>query len=193
MVSRGDAVCHVAPTGSKCHACHQSDLAPVLVALGATARVRRAGGERAVPLAELYSGDSRKPLALAADELLCQVEVPAPGQGAGAAYRKIRVRRGMDFPAVAAAVYLERDRDGICARARVVLGAVGSGPVRVPEAEAVLEGSSLDAEILAAASAVGVAAARPMKNVDLTPGYRKKVAGAVLRQAALQAWERASQ
>lgn len=188
----GGGVCHVAPGGSRCHSCHQADLAPVLVALGATARVRRAGGERCVPLAELYSGDGRAPVALAGEELLCGVEVPAPGGAAGAAYQKVRVRRGLDFPAVSAAVYLERGDDGACARARVVLGAVGSAPVRVPAAEDALRGSQLDPEALAAASAAGVAAARPMKNVDLPPAYRKKVAGALVQRAARQAWERAA-
>ena len=185
----GGAVCHVAPRGSKCHACHQSDLAPVLIALGATVLVRKANGARTIPLEDLYSGKGKVPLALAPEDLLCSVEIPAPGVPAGAAYQKLRVRKGMDFPAVSAAVYLERAPDGTCSGARVVLGAVASAPLRVPEAEALLEGSTLEPAALDAAAAACVAAARPVKNVDLTPAYRKKMVGVLFRRAVLEAWE----
>ncbi len=102
------------------------------------------------------------------------------------------LRKGMDFPAVSAAVYLERALDGSCAAARVVLGAVGSAPTRVADAEAALVGSELEPEALSAAAKACVAAAKPMKNVDLSPSYRRRVAGVVLEKAAFRAWERAS-
>ena len=95
----------------------------------------------------------------------------------------------MDFPAVSAAVCLEQAPDGTCSGARVVLGAVASSPFRVPEAEGLLEGSTLELAALDAAAAACVAAARPVKNVDLTPAYRKKMAGVLFRRAALEAWE----
>ncbi|MDF1555154.1 MAG: FAD binding domain-containing protein [Deferrisomatales bacterium] len=185
----GGEVCHVVPGGAKCHACHQSDLAPALVALGATVLLRTARGERILPLEDLYTGRGDVPLGLHPGELLCSVEIPTPGVPSGAAYQKLRVRRGMDFPAVSAAVYVEQDPAGVCRGARVVLGAVASLPLRVPEAEALLEGSTLEPAVLDAAAAACVAAARPVKNVDLTPAYRKKMAGVLFRRAAREAWE----
>lgn len=187
----GGNVCHVVPGGDRCHACHQADLPPVLLALGARAEVASRQGTRTSPLADLYTGDGLEPHRLAAAELLTAVEVPVPPAGAGAAYEKLRTRRGLDFPAVAAAVYLTRGPDGTCADARVVLGAVGSGPVPVPEAEASLRGTRLSDAVLEAAAGAARRAATPAKNVDLTPTYRRRVAGVLVARAARRAWARA--
>lgn len=188
----GGAVCHVAPGSPRCHACHQADLPPLLIALGAEVELAGAAGSRAVPLAELYSGDGRAPLRLGAGELLTRVVLPAPAAGAGAAFEKLRPRKGLDFPAAAAAVYVERGARGRCGAARVVLGAVGSGPIRVSEAEAALSGSGLEDSALEAAAEAARAAARPAKNADLTPAYRRQVVGTLVARAARRAWENAA-
>ena len=188
----GGDVCHVAPGGSTCHACHQSDLAPALIALGASVLIKRVGGERTLLLEELYRADGKAPLTLEPGELVIRIDLPAPAAAAGADYQKIRPRKGLDFPAVAAAVSLQRAADATCATARVVLGAVGSAPVRVAAAEAALVGSALEPAALGLAAEACVAAAKPMKNVDFSPLYRRRVAGVLLEQSALQAWQRAS-
>ncbi|MHB8765860.1 MAG: hypothetical protein ACYDA8_16215, partial [Deferrisomatales bacterium] len=89
-------------------------------------------------------------------------------------------------------VYLERAGDGTCGRARVVLGALGPAPLRVPEAEAAITGSRLEAPALEAAAQAARGAARPAKNADLTPGYRRQVAGVLVTRAARRAWNRAT-
>ncbi|GAB4277952.1 MAG: xanthine dehydrogenase family protein subunit M [Deferrisomatales bacterium] len=188
----GGGVCHVVPRGDRCHACHQSDLAPALLAAGAQVEVAGPAGSRAVPVEALYSGDGRAPLTLQAGELVTGIRLPESGPGVGSAYEKLRMRRGLDFPAAAAAVRLARGGDGRCAEARVVLGAVASGPVRVPEAEQALVGSRLEAGALAAAAEAARRAARPVKNTDLTPGYRRDVVGALVERAARRAWARAN-
>lgn len=187
----GGDVCHAVPGSPRCHACHQADLPPVLIALGAAVDVASRGGLRTVAVEELYSGDGREPLRLAPAELLTRVLVPGPAPASGAAYEKLRPRRGLDFAAASAAVYLERSGDGRCRAARVVLGAVGPGPLRVPEAEQALVGSALGAEALEAAAAAARRAARPVKNVDFTPAYRRKVVGTLVARAARAAWEEA--
>ncbi|NTU60007.1 MAG: hypothetical protein HGA98_02985 [Deltaproteobacteria bacterium] len=185
----GGDVCHVAPGGNRCFACHQADLPPVLIALGASADIRGARGPRTVPVEALYTGDGRAPLSLAPDELLAGVSVPTPPKGAGAGWEKIRMRKGLDFAVASAAAYVELGADGKCTAARVVLGALGSGPIRVTEAEEALVGSSaLDETLLEKVGAAARAAARPMKNVDLTPAYRKKVAGVAAKRAVEKAW-----
>ncbi len=186
----GGEVCHVVPKGQGCHAVHQADLPPLLVALGARADIRSAGGERRVDLEDLYRADGLSPLALEPGELLTALRVPTPPRGSGASYHKLRMRRSLDFAAAAAAVYLERDRD-TCTRARVVLGALGSAPIRVGEAERALEGSRLDDDALESAADAARRAARPVKNTDLTPAYRRHVAGVLVKRAAREAWEQA--
>lgn len=187
----GGAVCHAVPGSPRCHACHQADLPPLLIALGAEVEVASAAGTRRLPLEELYSGDGQEPLGLEAGELLTRVIVPRPAPASGAAYEKLRPRKGLDFPAAAAAVVLERHPGGGCAAARVVLGAVGSGPLRIPEAEAALVDSGLEETALEAAAEAARRAARPVKNADLTPAYRRKVVGTLVARAARRAWESA--
>jgi CO/xanthine dehydrogenase FAD-binding subunit len=60
--------------------------------------------------------------------------------------------------------------------------------LRVPAAEAALIGSRLEPDAQDACAAACTAAARPVKNIDLTPAYRRKVAGVLARRAALGAW-----
>ncbi|MEW6486750.1 MAG: FAD binding domain-containing protein [Thermodesulfobacteriota bacterium] len=184
----GGEVCHAVPGSPRCHACHQADLPPLLIALGAAVEVVGAAGSRTMPLEELYSGDGRVPLRLGKGELLTRVTLPKPAPAAGAAYEKLRPRKGLDFPAAAAAVCVQRDGEGRCSAASVVLGAVGSGPLRVPEAEAALIGSRLEEPALGTAAEAARKAARPVKNADLTPPYRRKVVGTLVARAARRAW-----
>lgn len=188
----GGSVCHVAPGGNRCFACHQGDLAPVLIALGATAQVLGRDGTRTAPVESLYTGDGRSPLSLAPGELLASVSLCVPATRAGAGWEKIRMRKGLDFAVASAAASVELGDDGRCLRARVVLGAVGSGPIRVPEAEEALRGNSLDDAVLEKVATAARGAARPMKNVDLTPAYRKQVAGVAAKRAVERAWQRAA-
>lgn len=185
----GGRVCHVAPGGNRCLACHQADLPPVLAALGARVEVASLQGARTLDLEDLYSGDGARALTLGPGDLITGVCVPTPPEGAGAAHEKVRARRGLDFPAVSAAVYLERATGGACREARVALGAVGSAPIRVAEAETILRGSDLSEDVLEQAAEAARRAARPAKNVDLTPGYRRQVAGVLVARAAHRAWE----
>jgi 4-hydroxybenzoyl-CoA reductase subunit beta len=56
MKKDGD-ICLVAPGSDKCWALSSSDTAPVMIALGATATLSGPGGERRLPVAELYGRD----------------------------------------------------------------------------------------------------------------------------------------
>jgi 4-hydroxybenzoyl-CoA reductase subunit beta len=188
----GGHVCHVAPGGNRCFACHQADLPPVLIALGAAARLESAQGARTVPVEALYTGDGKRPLALTRGELLTTVSVPRPPAGSGAGWEKIRMRKGLDFAVASAAAYVEAAPDGSCREARVVLGAVGSGPLRVTVAEDALRGAPFGPELLEKVAAAARAAARPMKNCDLTPAYRRQVAGVAAKRAVERAWQQAA-
>src|SRR5262249_36915280 len=76
-LKRGGDVCHVAPQGQRCHAAFTGDLAPALLALGAQAEIADGRTRWRIPLSELYVDDGRAHLALAADELLVAVHLPA--------------------------------------------------------------------------------------------------------------------
>ena len=74
----------------------------------------------------------------------------------------------MDIAVVGAAVSLALDADGVCADARVVLGAVAPTAILVPEAAAALVGRKLDETALAG---LDQAARRACKPIDDKRGH----------------------
>ena len=135
--------------GALAHGDPHMDLPPVLVALGAEIVALGRDGERRIPVEELHTGYYET--VLHGDELIKEVVIP-PQQGRRAVYLKCTTRAMKDWPALGVA--LSVDMTGDTARdARLVIGAVSERPLRVPEAEAVINGSSLSPEIIREASA----------------------------------------
>jgi xanthine dehydrogenase YagS FAD-binding subunit len=84
---------------SRCASAHPSDVAAALLALNATVRTTA----RELPLADLYrlpTDDDRDVTALAPDELILELEVPAPD---ASTYLKAMDRRKWAFPLVGVA------------------------------------------------------------------------------------------
>jgi len=73
--------------GSIVHADPASDMPAVLIALGASLRLRSGDGERTVPVAEFLVGPFTT--ALASQELVTEIAVPLPGPGSGSAYASV--------------------------------------------------------------------------------------------------------
>jgi 4-hydroxybenzoyl-CoA reductase beta subunit len=182
----GGETCHVVKGGERCYSAYQGDLAPVLIALGARAKLARKGGERVIPLLDLYTGQGEEPIALEVGEILTEVEIPAPVAPWGGDYQKLRYRGAMDFPLVGVAAVLHLD-GGSCAKAKVVLTAVASAPVVVEEASKLLEGQKPDEEAIARAAEAAYEAAHPVGNVGSTPLYRRKMVRVMTQRAIAHA------
>ena len=149
-----------------CVAVHPSDLAVALVALDAVVHTRGAGGERTIPIDDFYllpgSAPERETV-LQHGELIVGVEVPASPFAARSRYLKVRERASYEFALVSTAVAIELV-DGTVSSARVALGGVAPKPWRARAAEEVLLGDRLDAAAIAAAGAVAVRGARPLRD-----------------------------
>jgi xanthine dehydrogenase YagS FAD-binding subunit len=114
-----------------CASAHPSDVGAALLALGATVRTTR----REVPVADLYrlpTADDRSTTTLAPDELILELEVPAPE---ASTYLKAMDRRKWAFPIVGVAA--ARGDGGI----RIGLAGVAPIPWRL-DAAAALDGAS---------------------------------------------------
>jgi 4-hydroxybenzoyl-CoA reductase subunit beta len=171
-----------------------TDCAPALIALGAEVSLVSTAGERRIPLAELYHNDGMAYLTRRPDEIVTAIHLGGErGAGRGewrSTYWKLRRRGSFDFPVlgVAAAIRLARSgergsgRTPVVEEARVVLGAVASHPVVVPES-ALLAGRPLTDEVIRAFADAAVRHARPMDNTDFELGWRKKVARSYLAGA----------
>ncbi len=151
-------ICWVAPSSPRCWAVSSSDVAPVMVAIGAEYRLLGPQGERVVPAARFYHNDGINYLTKQPDEILVDVRLPAP-DGWDAVYHKLRRRGSFDFPVLGVAAWIQWNGKNV-ADARLVLGGVASYPQEVPEVKAALAGRPLSDESIAAAAE---AAYRPSK------------------------------
>jgi xanthine dehydrogenase YagS FAD-binding subunit len=114
-----------------CASAHPSDIAAALVALGATLRTTK----RELPVADLYrlpSADNRDVTTLDADELILELDVPAPE---ASTYLKAMDRRKWAFPLVGVAA--ARSAGGI----RIALAGVAPIPWTL-EGSAALDGAT---------------------------------------------------
>jgi len=173
MKKDGD-VCWVAPGGSRCWAISSTDLAPVALALDAQVRLVGAGGERVIPARSLYLDDGIDYLGKQPDEILVDVAIP-PLDGLRTTYWKLRRRGTIDFPILGVAAAVRLDADRTCTHARIVLGAVASAPLDVPDAGRILVGRRLAPDVIEEAAQAAFRPAKPLDNTDLTLGYRKQM------------------
>jgi len=166
-------ICWVAPSSPRCWAVSSSDVAPVMVAIGAEYRLVGPQGERVVPAARFYHNDGINYLTKQHDEILVDVRLPAP-DGWDAVYHKLRRRGSFDFPVLGVAVWIEWNGKNV-ADARVVLGGVASYPQEIPEAKAALAGRPLSDETIAAAAEAAYRPSKPMDNTDFDLSWRKQM------------------
>ena len=181
-MKKDGTICWVAPSSPRCWAVQSSDLAPVMIALGASVTLQGPGGQRTIPAASLYFDDGIRFLAKQPDELLVHIDVPALA-GARAAYVKLRRRGAFDFPVLGVATWARFSPGGIVDDARIVLGAVGSYPKSSDEARDAIRGQLLTDEVLDAASRAAARPAKPLDNTDFTIGWRKDMVPVHVRRA----------
>ena len=87
-----------------CISAHPSDLAPALAACGAGIVLRSAGGERELPLLDLYrrpTDDNRSLVVLEPGEIVVAVKLPAPPDASS--YLRTGERQAFSFPLVSVA------------------------------------------------------------------------------------------
>jgi len=168
---------------------HPSDTAPALVALDAKFHVVGPRGRRVVAADDFFvlpRQNAARENVLAADELLVSIEVPAASAGARSTYHKIMDREAWTHAVASAAIVLEMDKD-VCRSARIVLGGVAPIPWRVPDAERLLAGKRITAELAAQAGEIAIAEARPLaKNA-----YKVPLTKALVKRTVLELAERA--
>ena len=160
--------------GGPSYIVHPSDLAPMLLALGARVTVSGAAGKRVIPLDKFFTlpseGNIRRENVLQNDDIITEVFVPASSFAARSTYLKFKERESLDFAlsSVAAAVQLAPNRT--VSEARIVLGGVAPIPWRVPAAEKFLVGKELQPDVLAEAAKLALADAEPLaKNAYKVP------------------------
>ena len=173
--------------GNLCNASPAADSVPALVAAGCVVNIQGPKGKRSVPVEKFCAGPGKT--TLKSGEIVVSLTLPARPKNSSDAYRRLIPRTEMDIAVVGMGVSLTMKGD-TCVAARVGLGAVAPTVLRVDKAEKALVGSKLDDKALAAASAACSAACKPIDDKRGTIHYRTKIAGVLLKRAAMIARDR---
>lgn len=183
----GGTTCHAVGGGKRCFAVFSGDLAPALLALGASVTLVSRAVTKVVPLRELYTGDGMGPFRLAGNEILSEIQVPPPPPGSRSVYHKHRTRKAIDFPlASVAAVVALGSGDKTCQHARMALSGVASRPIEVEGLGALLEGKPLDGELAREAASLAARQAKPVENLLGSSRIQRKRMVEALAERALR-------
>ncbi|MBC7218768.1 MAG: FAD binding domain-containing protein [Hadesarchaea archaeon] len=166
MGTIGGNICNAAPTASA---------APPLLALEAKVKLVSKRGSRVIPLEEVFVGDRQT--SLAPDELLTEIHIPALDGGCGTAFGEIK--RKIKFAAV-----VSRQGD-TCKRCRIAMGGDVERPIRVRNAESLLEGNRVDENTVRSACEAVLA------EIDPENWYVREIAQYLFPKVLQEAWERA--
>ena len=165
------------------------------VALDADLHLTSADEERTVPARDFFVAYMFTDLG--PEELVTSVTIdrePFPVDRTGMAFEELK-RGAQTFPTVSAGTALRVDDpdsdDPTIEEARVALANVSDVPLHVPDAEAALEGGTLDAGIDAAADAA-VEAADPSPEMHADEEWKVELAGEYTRRSLRTAHERAT-
>lgn len=174
--------------GSIAHADPAAELPAVALAVGAEMIVRCPAGQRTMAAGDFFEGYLSS--ALGEDELLVGVRFPAWVPRAGWSVLEVSRRHG-DFALVGLVTTLEIDEGGLLRRPALSFFGVASTPVRVAEAEQMLDGNAPDPALFAEAANVVSGALEPTADDHASSEYRAHVAGVLTRRGLAEATERA--
>lgn len=161
-----------------------SNFPPLMAVLDASFNIVGPDGERSVGVGEFFAGSYGT--ALRDGELLRSITLPAPRDGAGAAWVPLRAAH-LSWSMMTVAAWLRLSGDTID-EARMAVGCVHGSPVRVENLESALRGVSVDD-----ASAIEEATAglgddlEPPSDVHASADYRREMASVVARRAIREA------
>ena len=162
-----------------------AELPAAMLALDAEMCAHGPAGLRTVGASDFFAGTMET--ALAADELLTGIRVPALPAGTGWSFREAARRQG-DFALAAVAVLLRPTDGGI--DARVVVTGTGAGPARIEAAEAILAERGAEGDACAAAGLAAAEAIEPADDPHAPAWYRRRLVAALTRRAGLEAGAR---
>ena len=156
---------------NRCIAVNPSDTAPALIALNARVVTDR----RTIEAENFFDVKNPGNTVLAMDEIIKEIQIPAPPAGAKSAFLKFAIRKSIDFPIVNCAVMVGGDSPRIC------LNAVAPKPYRATKAEAAISGKTINEKNAKAAGEAAVADARPLEAAR----FKVQIAKTLVKRALL--------
>jgi carbon-monoxide dehydrogenase medium subunit len=136
--------------GSLAHSDPAADFTAVMLALGASVTVTGKGGERTIPVDDLFV--DLFTTSLEADEIITSISIPADSAGAGQAYEK-HAHPASGYAVVGVAAVLKVSGGNIQS-ARIAVTGAPSKATRASGTEQALIGKAANADTIAAAAAL---------------------------------------
>jgi carbon-monoxide dehydrogenase medium subunit len=159
------------------------DCSAAVSALGGTLVMVSAQGKRELDIDDLWV--SYGTTARADNELALELQIPAPAAGKVSAFKRL-TRVNEDLAKLNVAVSLQME-GSTCTAARLAMGCVAPTMIRLPSAEAILNGAEINEESLAKAAEAVQQDISPIDDQRSTAEYRRSVAGVYLKRAVQQA------
>jgi carbon-monoxide dehydrogenase medium subunit len=173
--------------GSLSHADPAAELPMMALLLDATLGIASRRGRRTVKARDFFLGALS--VALEADELVTEVVFPKLPSGTGWGFEEVSRRHG-DFALAAVAATLTV-ADGKIGEARIAIAGADERAVRASEAEALLQGKSLDGALREAACESALACVTANTDLHASSDYRQHLVGVLTGKALDAAWQRA--
>lgn len=174
--------------GNLVHADPANDHPATMLAYGAQLVAAGPKGERVVPVDQFFKGPFET--ALAHEEILTEIRIPAPKSGSGGAYLKVERKVG-DFATAAVAAQVALDAKGNCESVGIGLTNVGLTPIKATKAEEALKGKKPDDANIRAAAQLAAEAAQPSSDQRGSEEYKRSLVKTLTVRALRKAVARA--
>jgi len=172
--------------GSLAHADPAAELPAAVLALAATLVVAGPGGRRRIAADDFFLGPFAT--ALAADEILVEIEVP-PQRGAAWGFAEV-ARRAGDF-AIAGVCGVLGGEGPPRASARLVAFGADDRPIRLTASEKLLtEAAAVTPDVAAAAAVAATRCGNPADDVHASAEYRRHLVGVLTERVIRDAMRR---
>jgi len=170
--------------GSLAHADPAAEMPGLAVACDAEIAAMGAAGARTIAADKFFIA----PLitVLAPDEIIVEVRLPAWPAERRWGFQEFSRRRG-DFAMAAAAVFFDTDDAGKARNAHIGAIGVGDRPVRLPAAEAEINGKAVDTAACERAGVAASASVDPQDDIHASGAYRRSLIGTMVERALLSA------
>lgn len=170
--------------GSICHADAAAEMPLVLLLTGGHVRAASTEGSRDIPadaFFEFHMTTSRRP-----EELVTHAHFPALPEGARTAFAEFARRKG-DYALAAVGAVIVTAPDGRIAEARLGACGIGTRPVRLTAAEAVLQGKAPSPALFAEAAAATADAVTAPDDSQASTAYRRHLLAGLTARVLAQA------
>lgn len=176
--------------GSIAHADPAAELPAAAIALDGEVLLRSRSGDRLVSAQDFFIGFLTT--ALRPDEMVAELRLPPWPEGRGWSVSEV-ARQDAAFAMVGALAWVDRDDDGVCTDARVVLFGVGGTPLQCDEAAQAVIGTRLSESDITNAAEKATSGLDCTSDIHAAGDYRKSLARTLIGRTLGEAYQRSGQ